>query len=453
MPYLFNTAEEVREMLAAIGVDSVDDLFDVIPADLQLQRTLDIPPGMSELELTQHMRQLAAKNLHAGSAACFLGGGSYDHFVPSVVDAIAARGEFYTSYTPYQPEVSQGNLQAMFEYQTMICQLTGMDVSNASLYDGGSATIEAVMMAVGATRRRKVVVPASLNPEYREIMATYLVNLNVEIVTVGGESGAVALAELEELIDGETACVVLQHPNFFGCYEDVAGAVELAHRNGALMVQVFDPISLGLLKNPGELGVDIAVAEGQSLGTPMLYGGPYLGVMACREKFMRRLPGRIAGQTIDRRERRCWVLTLQTREQHIVREKATSNICTNQGLFALRAAVYLATVGPQGLREIASLCVQKTEYARRQLTADRFDIAFDRPTFKEFVVRDQCGQVPELLRRLRNHNILGGVDLGRGSPEFENCFLVAVTEKRSRQEIDQWAACLQGAPCESAIHA
>jgi glycine dehydrogenase subunit 1 len=431
-------------MLEAIGAASVDDLFAGIPAEIRLGRSLALPPAMSELELTRHLSELAARNASAGQKVCFLGGGSYDHFVPAVVDALASRGEFYTSYTPYQPEVSQGNLQVMFEYQTMICQLTGMDVSNASLYDGGSAAVEAVLLCMSVTKRPcKVVTAASVHPEYRQIIATYFAHLDAELVTVGTPDGVVSLDELAGAVDEQTACVLLQQPNFFGCLEDVAAAAELAHRHGALLALAVDPVSLGLLKRPGDLGVDVVVAEGQGLGTPLLFGGPYLGIMACREQFLRRMPGRIAGQTVDRRGKRCWVLTLQTREQHIRREKATSNICTNQGLFALRTAIHLAVLGPQGLRETAELCLQKAHYACTRITAGkRLTRAFAQPVFKEFVVRDGDGEVRELLQRAYEAGFLAGIPLGRWYPELHDCFLVAVTEKRTREEIDRWSDCL-----------
>jgi glycine dehydrogenase subunit 1 len=438
MPYFYNTEDDKQAMLKAIGAARIEELFSSIPEAYRLNRPLDLPPALSELELSQHMNALATKNVHAGQRVCFLGGGSYDHFVPAVVDQIAGRGEFYTSYTPYQPEVSQGNLQVMFEYQTLITQLTGLDVSNASLYDGGSAAAEAVLLAMSVTgRAKKVVVAASVNPEYRQILETYFACIGAELVTVPAPTGKVDPAAVAAAIDSETACVYLQHPNFFGCLEDVSAIAKIAHDAGALLVQSFDPISLGVLKRPGDMGVDVAIAEGQSLGTPMLYGGPYLGIMACREEFVRRMPGRIAGQTVDRRGRRCWVLTLQTREQHIRREKATSNICTNQGLFALRAAIYLAEMGPQGLHEVADLCLRKSHYARQQITAQpRFVAAFDQPTFKEFVVRDTQGRVGELLEQAGEAGFMAGIPLGRWYPELSDCFLVAVTEKRTRQEID-----------------
>src|SRR5687767_942697 len=438
MPYFYNTAEDQAAMLAAIGARSLDELFDCVPEELRLKRPLNLPPALSELALAQHMQTLAEKNAHIGQKVCFLGGGAYDHFVPAVVDAIASRGEFYTSYTPYQPEVSQGNLQVMFEYQTLICQLTGMDVSNASLYDGGSAAAEGVLLAMSVTGRpKKVVALESVHPHYREILQTYFASIGAELVTVSAKSGAVTPADVAAAVDAETACVLVQHPNFFGCLEDVTALAKIAHDAGALLVQSFDPISLGLLKRPGDLGADVAVAEGQALGTPLLYGGPYLGIMACREQFVRRMPGRIAGQTVDRRGRRCWVLTLQTREQHIRREKATSNVCTNQGLFALRATIYLALLGPQGLRETANLCLQKSRYAAERICENnRFEMAFDAPTFKEFVVRDREGRAEELISNALNAGFLAGVPLGRWYPELDDCFLVAVTEKRTRVEID-----------------
>ncbi len=455
MPYIYNTPQDQQDMLEAIGVSSIEDLFDQIPPEVRLERPLDLAPAHCEMELSQHLSNLASQNLHTANSVCFLGGGSYDHFVPAVVDAIASRGEFYTSYTPYQPEVSQGNLQVMFEYQTLICQLTGMDVSNASLYDGGNAAAEAVLMAMSATKRNgKVVVPASVHPEYRQILETYLASLDTELVTVPADDGATALAALEATVDEDTACVLVQHPNFFGSVEQTEDIAHIAHQKGALLIVAFDPISMGLLKRPGDCGADIAVAEGQSLGTPMQYGGPYLGIMACREKFVRRLPGRIGGETVDRRGRRCWVLTLQTREQHIRREKATSNICTNQGLFALRAAIYLATLGPHGLRETAELCVQKANYARQQIMrTDRFSDAFNLPTFKEFVVRDQNNQVASMLQDAANQGILAGIPLQRWYPDLSDCFLVTVTEQRTKQQIDALANCLANAQQPTAIHA
>lgn len=443
-------------MLEAIGAASIDELFAMIPGELCLGRDLKIPPALTELELSAHLARLAGRNVSCDERACFLGGGAYDHFVPAVVDAIAGRSEFYTSYTPYQPEASQGNLEASFEYQTLITRLTGMDVSNASLYDGGSACVEAVLMAIHAVDRSgRVVVPASLHPEYRQILQTYLTNLGVELVVVGAPEGVVRAEDLAACVDKQTACVVIQHPNFFGCLEDVAGASRIAHQAGAKLIVVVDPISLGLLKRPDEYGADIVVAEGQSLGNPLSYGGPYLGILACREELVRRMPGRIAGQTVDRRGQRCWVLTLQTREQHIRREKATSNICTNQGLLALRATVYLALMGPQGLREVAELCLRKARYAAEQMTAgERFAPAFEQSTFKEFVVRDRQGAVEPLLADAADAGFFAGVPLATWYPELADCFLVAVTEKRTKSEIDRLVASLNHSSAQvSAVHA
>lgn len=433
MPYTYNTPAQQEEMLQAIGAESVDQLFDLIPDSIKLDRPLNIPPALGELELTSHMQELARRNTDITENTCFLGAGSYDHFIPAVVDTLTARGEFYTSYTPYQPEVSQGNLQVMFEYQTLICQLTGMDVSNASLYDGGSAAVEAMLMAISITRRNsKIIVVESVHPEYRQIIKTYFATIGTEVVTVSDTS------QLESALDETTAAVLVQSPNFFGSIEDIPTVAELVHEAGALLVCSVDPISLGLLKRPGDAGVDIVVAEGQSLGTPLLYGGPYLGIMACREEFVRRLPGRLAGQTVDQNGKRCWVLTLQTREQHIRREKATSNICTNQGLFALRAAIYLSVMGPTGMRDVANLCLQKAHYAQQQLTKlDRFDPICDQPFFKEFVIRDKQNDIAGLLEKAEDFNLLAGVNLGKWYPQLEDCLLVAVTEKRTIHEIDQ----------------
>lgn len=439
MPYIPNTDEDRRAMLQAIGAASIDELFEMIPADLHLGRALDLPPALGELELAAHVGELAARNRPASHSTCFLGAGSYDHFIPSVVDFVASRSEFYTSYTPYQAEASQGNLKALFEYQTLIAQLTGMDVSNASLYDGAGAAAEAVLMACSVTRRHaKVVVASTVHPEYRQVLGTYLQNLETELVTVGAPNGTVAPEELDAAMDDQTACVLVQHPNFFGCLEDLEKLAALAHAKGAAMIVAVDPVSLGLLKRPGDCGADIVVAEGQSLGNPMSYGGPYLGILACRDKFLRRMPGRLVGETVDRRDRRCWVLTLQTREQHIRREKATSNICTNQGLMALRATVYLSAMGPQGLRSTAELCLKKARYALGQWTEEGLlRPVFASPTFKEFVVRVPQGRLNALLSAAEDQGIMAGVPLGCWYPELEDCLLVAVTEKRTKAEIDR----------------
>ena len=428
-------------MLEAIGVGSIDELFEMIPSELHLGRALDLPPAMGELELAGHVGELASQNVPASQGACFLGAGSYDHFIPAVVDFVASRSEFYTSYTPYQAEASQGNLKALFEYQTLITQLTGMDVSNASLYDGAGAAAEAVLMACNVTRRHaKVVVSSTVHPEYRQVLGTYLENLETELVTFDARNGVTPAESLEAVLDDQVACVLIQHPNFFGCLEDVEELASVAHGKGAALIVSVDPISLGLLKRPGDYGADIVVAEGQSLGTPLSYGGPYLGILACREKYLRRMPGRLVGETVDRRDRRCWVLTLQTREQHIRREKATSNICTNQGLLALRATVYLSAMGPQGLRSTAELCLKKARYAMKEWTGEGLlEPAFAASTFKEFVLRAPQGRADELLSTAAEQGVMAGIPLGCWYPELEDCLLMAVTEKRTKVEIDRMA--------------
>jgi glycine dehydrogenase subunit 1 len=437
LSYVLNAPDDQRAMLDRIEAQSIEELFQHIPPELRLKRPLNVPAALSEIELTRHLAALAGRNRSANEAVCFLGGGAYDHFIPAVVDAITGRSEYYTAYTPYQAEASQGSLQAFFEFQTLICQLTGLDVANASLYEGGSAVAEAVLMALAVTGREgKVVVAGSLHPEYRRTLATYLANLPPRIETVPAVHGFVDPDDVKRALDDQTACVVVQHPNFFGCLEEVEALASAAHAHGALFVVSFDPISLGLLKRPGQYGADIAVAEGHCLGTPLSYGGPYLGLLACREQFVRKIPGRLVGQTVDRNGKRCWVLTLQTREQHIRREKATSNICTNQGLMALRATVYLAALGPQGLKETAELCLRKAHYAATELArVAGVELRFGRPFFKEFALRVSAA-VPELLATLLANGYHAGLPLGRWYPELADCMTVAVTEKRTRGEID-----------------
>jgi glycine dehydrogenase subunit 1 len=445
LSFILNTPDHQREMLEKIGVATIADLFENIPAAVRLGRALDVPPAAAEMELTAEVERLAAQNCSAADLVCFLGGGSYDHFIPAVVDAVAGRGEFYTAYTPYQAEASQGSLQAFFEFQTLICELTGLDVANASLYEGGTAVPEAVIMALGVTGREgRVVIAESVHPEYRQTLATYMANLPPQVVTVPSPHGWVDPDDVKKVVDDQTACVVVQHPNFFGCLEEVEAIAAAAHSRGALFIVSFDPISLGVLKRPGQYGADIAIAEGQSLGIPLGYGGPYLGLLACRQEYVRKVPGRLVGQTVDRHGNRCWVLTLQTREQHIRREKATSNICTNQGLMALRATVYLAALGPQGLRETAELCVRKAHYAATELMKIAgIRLRFDRPFFKEFTLQ-LPGRVPQVLAAARAAGYDAGLRLGRWYPALEDCLSVAVTEKRTRAEIDGLAAVLAG---------
>ncbi len=437
MSYTLNTPADQKAMLERIGIATMDELFAKIPEELRLRRPLNVPRALTEIELQQHMTELAAKNQPADTAVCFLGGGSYDHFIPSVVDAVASRSEYYTAYTPYQAEASQGSLQAFYEYQTLICRLTGMDVANASLYEGGSAVAESVLMAMSIhADRNNVLIAESVHPEYRRTLDTYLANLAVKATTLPTPQGFLDPDALRKAVNDHTLCVIVQHPNFFGSLEEVEAIGKICHERRALFVVSFDPISLGVLKRPGQYGADIAVAEGQSLGSPMVYGGPYLGVMACRSEFVRKMPGRLVGQTVDRNGKRCWVLTLQTREQHIRREKATSNICTNQGLFALRAAVYLAALGPAGLRETADLCLRKAHYLADELgQIPGVSVKFSRPFFKEFAIQAP-GSITGLLERLLKAGYHAGLELGRWYPALKNCISIAVTEKRTKKEMD-----------------
>ncbi len=447
MSYLFNTPEQQQAMLHVIGADTLDSLFDPIPERLRLTRPLDLPPALTEVELEADLSRRAALNVGVSRQISFFGGGVYDHFIPAAVDEVTSRGEYYTAYTPYQAEASQGSLQAFFEYQTLVCQLTGMDVANASLYEGGSSLVEAAMMAMRVTRREgKIVVLQSVHPEYRQTLSTYLTHLNCEIVEIPTPAGAVDVDRVRDAVDDRTACVIVEHPNFFGGLEAVSELADAAHARGALLVGSFDPLSLGLLKRPGDLGVDIATAEGQSLGIPMQYGGPFLGILACREEYMRKMPGRIIGSTIDRQGRNCFVLNLQAREQHIRREKATSNICTNQGLLALRATVYLTLMGPQGLREAAELCCTRAHYAAERLACvPGLKLASSTPFFKEFTLTCD-GDVGELVEKAARAGFGLGPTLNRFPGQFDaslgSALLVAVTEKRTRDEIDRLADAL-----------
>ncbi len=432
-------------MLAAVGLASVDELFRSIPKDAQLGRRLEITEPLAEPEVIAAMESLAAKNSGATKPS-FLGAGVYSHFSPTIVDHLIQRSEFFTSYTPYQPEISQGTLQYIFEFQTLICQLTGMEVANASMYDGSTAMAEAYVMAQRVTRRDKIIVADSVHPEYREVARTYTQHGDAEIVTVGFDEKTGRVASLDGLdgLDDKTAAVVIQSPNFFGCVEDVAAIAEQAHTVGALLVVVVtEAISLGLLKSPGACGADIVVGEGQSFGVPMSFGGPHVGLFATREKFVRQMPGRLCGVAYDKNGNRGFVLTLSTREQHIRREKATSNICTNQGLIALAATIYMETMGKAGLQEVAMQNAQKTAYAAKKIAEiDGFEIAFSAPKFNEFVVR---GPKPaaEVLEKVRTENgIVGGLALSKYYPDRPNEFLVCVTETSSKAVIDSLADAL-----------
>ncbi len=446
MRYIPNTDRDRREMLQAIGAPSVETLFADIPKDLRLGRRLRIPPALAEAELVREMRRLADRNADADRYSLFLGAGCYNHFSPAVITHLVLRGEFLTSYTPYQPEISQGTLQALFEYQTLVCQLTGMEVSNASMYEGASATAEAVLMAHRITGRHEVVVSRALHPEYRQVSRTYTAQLGLTFKEVPfTEAGATDLGAVTAALTPETACLVVQYPNFFGGVEDLAPLAEAAHAVGALfLVSVAEPIALGLLKAPGECGADIVTGEGQALGVGPSYGGPALGLFATREAFVRHMPGRLVGQTVDREGRTGYVLTLATREQHIRREKATSNICTSESLIALMATIYLVSLGPRGLREVAELNLRKAAYAKTRFgRVPGCRVRFGGPSFNEFVLRLKR-RPDRVLGHLRRRRIVGGLDLGRFYPELEDCILVCVTEQNTREEIDAMADALEG---------
>lgn len=540
MDFLPHTEEDRRAMLAVLGLDSIDQLFREIPAEVQFDGTLSLPPPMSESELLAHLQDLSRKNAPPDEYAVFLGGGAYDHYVPAVVKAMLMRGEFYTAYTPYQAEISQGTLQAIYEYQTMVCELTGMDVANASMYDGATALAEAAFLAHGSFRgkRQRVLVSRSVHPESREVLRTYAWGLGLVVEeipfvpathdTAAGEShigsggasdaastgapdaasngpsagasakafdgasdersagasdkasaevyngasagaageayneahdgapsgtpnlvsrqmsGATNMDALEGTLGDDVACVICQQPNFFGVVEDVAAISAAAARHDALSVVSADPVALGLLEAPGKQGADVVVGEGQPLGNPLNFGGPYLGLFATREKFLRQMPGRISGSTVDRRGNRGFVLTLQAREQHIRRQRATSNICSNEALNALAATVYLAWIGPAGLRELARLCLDKAHYlASRVFSLPGFRPAFPgAPFFKEFAVKTNR-PVSQVLDRLREHKVLAGPSLERYYPELKDCFLLAATERRTREEMDRVATLLE----------
>jgi len=446
MRYIPHTAGDVSEMLERIGVKSLEDLFVEVPESVRLKRPLDLPEAVSETELLREFKALARKNATPSTHKSFLGGGAYHHFSPVTVDMLISRGEFYTAYTPYQPEISQGTLQAIFEFQTMICQLTGMDVANASMYDGASACAEAVLMAVRLTRRKKVLLSRGLNPRYRATVATYCSYLGLEIVDVAvAADGRTDQADLAAKLDDQVAVVAVGYPNYFGVIEDVTALAEAAHGAEArLVTAVAEPVALGLLKSPGELGADIVAGDGQSFGLPLAFGGPYVGFFAVRQKDLRAMPGRLVGETKDLDGQRGFVLTLSTREQHIRREKATSNICSNQGLCALAVTIFMSLLGKQGLREMAEQNLAKAAYAREQLSRlKEFSLVFAGPSFNEFVVRAK-EPVADLLARLEGKGILGGIPLGSDYPELADCFLVCVTEQNQRSDIDALVAALQG---------
>jgi glycine dehydrogenase subunit 1 len=440
MRYLPTTAQNQRAMLDAIGARGIEDLLTRIPAKARLARPLALPPALDETALVRHLRALAGDNADADGWVCFLGAGAYDHYTPSPIDHLVLRGEFLTAYTPYQPEASQGTLRTIYEYQTMIAALTGMDVANASIYDGASSLAEAALMAHAATGRTEIALAGSLNPLYRRVVETYVDGAGLRLREVPAPEGVADLDAARRVVGGKTAALVVQSPNFYGCLEDVAAAAEVAHAAGALLVVVADPVNLGVLEAPGRQGADVVVGEGQGLGVPLSFGGPYLGVFAAKQDFVRRLPGRLVGATVDADGARGFALTLQTREQHIRRAKATSNICTNVALCALMATIYLATLGKQGVARVGELSLAKAHYAAERLGAiPGVTLRFRQPFFKEFAVR--LPKSPDrVAARLAKQRILAGLPLKALDRKLADCLLVAVTEKRTKEEIDALAA-------------
>jgi len=435
-PYIPNTPQEVGQMLESIGVDDIDALFADIKPE-HAPKSFDLARGLSEYEAVRRLTELSLKN--NVQAVPFIGGGFYDHYVPAVVSSLTFRGEFYTAYTPYQPECSQGTLQALFEYQSFMCALTGMDVSNASLYDGGTALYEAMMMAIRITGRNKVIMDGGVSPIYRKVLWTYTHHLSYEFQETPVVHGQSSRQEIDKLLDKNTAAVILQNPNFFGAVDDFTDIIARAHSVGALAVVSVYPVSLGLLKTPFEMGADIVTGEGQSLGLPLNFGGPYLGFMCARKNFIRKMPGRIVGETVDSQGRRCFVNTLQAREQHIRRQKATSNICTNVTLCALQAAVFMAVVGKNGLKQMAQLNLDKAEYAKQLLSRIKgVEVKRSSPTFNEFTVHLPM-DASKIVAAMMKKGFAAGFPLGRYYPGMERYLLVAVTEKRTKEEIDRFA--------------
>lgn len=436
MDWVGASQTDQRRMMDVIGVQSADDLLRDIPN--QIDGLLDIGPGMSETRLLRHLASLASRNEPVAPGRCFLGAGAYEHAIPSAIDALVSRGEFLTAYTPYQPEASQGTLTATFEFQSMICQITGMDVANASMYDGASAMAEAALLALRQTRRRRIAVSGAVHPQWREVLQTYVSGLGDEIVEISQSDGVTSLELCQTAIDSETACLIVQQPNFFGHLEDLRDLAEIAHASGALLVVACNPVSLGLLASPGEVGADIAVGDCQPLGVALNYGGPYAGFFSVRENLVRQMPGRLAGMAWDSSGQRGFTLTLQTREQHIRRERATSNICTNQALLALTATVYLALAGRSGFQEIAQQNLIRAHYCADKLqNIPGVTLAFDAPFFNEFTLKLPCLAL-EAVNRMRERGWWAGLDLGQFDAGLRDCLLVAITETKTRDDIDSY---------------
>jgi glycine dehydrogenase subunit 1 len=435
-PYIPNTKKDRAHMLESIGINSVEDLFNAIPEDVKLSRRLNLEKPMPELQLTKHMKKITDKNSSCDDLVCFLGAGAYDHYIPSVLKHITSRSEFYTAYTPYQPEISQGTLQVIFEYQTQIANLTGMDAANASVYDVSTACAEAAMMAIENKKAKSIVISKTVDPQVITVLKTYMKFHNVQVVEIDMKDGSTDIEQLQNVVDKNTAGVIVQNPNFFGIVEDMTKIEKITHSNKSLLIMSVDPISLGILKTPGEIGADIAIGDGQGLGNGMNFGGPYLGFMATTKKLMRKLPGRIVGQTTDVDGKRAFVLTLQAREQHIRRETASSNICSNQALNALTASAYLSTMGKEGLKEVAEQCAKKANYAYNELIkSGKYKPLFNKPFFKEFAVKADT-DVEIINEKLLQNGVLGGYSLRKDYASLQDSLLLCVTEKRTKEEID-----------------
>jgi glycine dehydrogenase subunit 1 len=436
MQYISNTEKDKAEMLKAIGVQSFEELVAQVPPSLR-KFDWNIPKGVSELELTRELVELGRANRHFHSYACYLGAGNYDHFIPTVVGQLAHRGEFITAYTPYQGEASQGTLQSIYEFQSLICELTAMDFSNASMYDGASSLAEAALLALRSSGRKKILLPDTVHPEYRTVVQTYVSCIDAEIVTVPTEGGTISVSSLKKLLDSDTAAMIVQHPNFFGLFEDVHAVSEATHAAGALLIACVNPISLGVLEPPGEYGADIAVGEGQPLGNPVSYGGPHFGFFTVKEALLRKIPGRIAGMTVDKVGRRSFVLTLQAREQHIRREKATSNICTNHALCALKGAIYMTLLGAKGIRKIGLLNLKNAHDTHERLLKIKGVRAFsNKPFFNEFALIIDKDE-KKLKENLETQKIIGPLSLSRFYPDMKSAYLFAVTENRTAADMDR----------------
>lgn len=436
--YLPMTEQDQKEMLAAIGVNTVDSLFEDIPEKVRFKGEYNIKKAAKEPELTKELSQLAAKNANLKEYSSFLGAGVYNHYIPSIVDHVISRSEFYTAYTPYQPEISQGELQAIFEYQTMICELTGMDVANSSMYDGGTALAEAAMLSAGQTRRKKVLVSRAVHPESRAVLSTYAKGQYIDVVEIPLKDGVTDVEALKNMVTDEVAAVIIQYPNFFGRIESLQEMSDLAHEQKALFVVSSNPLALGALTPPGQFGADIVVGDAQVFGISSNFGGPHCGYFAVTDKLMRKVPGRLVGQTVDENGKRGFVLTLQAREQHIRRDKATSNICSNQALNALAASVAMTALGKKGVKEIALANIQKAHYAKQQLKSNGVKVVWEGPSFNEFVVELPIS-VKKANKKLLDQGIIGGYDLGRDYNETDRHMLVCVTELRTKEEIDSFA--------------